>query len=52
VSSGHTLALVHHGGGTSAELLALATRVQQRVLETFGIALSREPVLLGFEAGS
>jgi UDP-N-acetylmuramate dehydrogenase len=49
VSSRHTLALVHHGGGSSAQLLALAARVSERVLETFGIALSREPVLLGFD---
>jgi len=49
VSSRHTLALVHHGGGSSAELLQLAASVQERVHTTFGIELAREPVLLGFD---
>jgi UDP-N-acetylmuramate dehydrogenase len=48
ISSRHALALVHHGGGTSAELLALADAVRAGVLRAFGVALSLEPVLLGF----
>jgi UDP-N-acetylmuramate dehydrogenase len=47
VSSAHALALVHHGGGTSRELLALAERVCRAVREAFGVELEREPVLLG-----
>ncbi|MFO0712636.1 MAG: UDP-N-acetylmuramate dehydrogenase [Sandaracinus sp.] len=47
VSSAHALALVHHGGGTTRELLALAAHVQDRVRESFGVELEREPVLLG-----
>jgi UDP-N-acetylmuramate dehydrogenase len=44
VSSQHALALVHHGGGTTAELLALASEVEAGVQAAFGIALTREPV--------
>jgi UDP-N-acetylmuramate dehydrogenase len=47
ISSRHALGLVHHGGGTSAELLALAARVERGVLERFGVTLEREPVLMG-----
>jgi UDP-N-acetylmuramate dehydrogenase len=46
VSSAHALALVHHGGGTTAELLELASWVKARVLITFGVELEREAVLL------
>lgn len=48
VSSRHALALVHHGGGTAWELLALARRIRDAVLERFGVHLEVEPVLLGF----
>ncbi len=44
VSSRHALALVHHGGGTSAELLAFAAQIQDQVKRTFGITLQLEPV--------
>jgi UDP-N-acetylmuramate dehydrogenase len=46
VSSKHALALVHHGDGTTAELLALADDIRQRVEGEFGITLEREPRLL------
>lgn len=46
VSSRHALALVHHGGGTTAELLAFADEVRTRVLDRFGVTLEREPRLL------
>ena len=46
VSSRHSLALVHHGGGTTTELLALADDVRRRVESEFGIVLEREPRLL------
>jgi UDP-N-acetylmuramate dehydrogenase len=44
VSTAHSLALVHHGGGTTSELLALADEVKRRVREAFGVELEREPV--------
>jgi UDP-N-acetylmuramate dehydrogenase len=47
LSSRHALALVHHGGGTTADLLRLALHVHKTVLERFGIALVPEPVFLG-----
>ena len=47
VSSKHALALVHHGGGTTTELLAFADEIRQRVLDGFGVTLDREPRLLG-----
>jgi UDP-N-acetylmuramate dehydrogenase len=47
VSSRHALSLVHHGGGSTAELLALAAEIQQRVQRVFGIELQIEPVRWG-----
>lgn len=47
VSSRHALALVHHGGGTTAALLALAREVRDTVEARFGVRLVPEPVLLG-----
>lgn len=47
VSSRHALALVHHGGGTTRALLALADEVTAKVRDAFGVTLEREPVLLG-----
>jgi UDP-N-acetylmuramate dehydrogenase len=47
ISSAHALALVHHGGGTTKELLALADEVRARVHDVFGVTLEREPVLVG-----
>ena len=47
ISSRHALALVHHGGGTTAALLALAEEVSSAVVERFGVTLVREPVLWG-----
>ena len=49
ISSRHALALVHHGGGTTEELIRFARRVQEGVLETFGVSLRPEPVFLGFD---
>lgn len=45
VSKAHALALVHHGGGTTRELLALADEVRAKVREAWGVELVREPVL-------
>ena len=46
VSGKHALALVHHGGGTTAELLRFADEIRDRVAQRFGITLEREPRLL------
>ena len=44
VSSRHALALVHHGGGSTSELLALADEVRAKVRDVFGVELEIEPV--------
>jgi UDP-N-acetylmuramate dehydrogenase len=49
ISAKHTLALVNRGGGTTAELMALAREIAGGVQERFGIALHPEPVLVGHE---
>lgn len=49
ISNRHALALVHHGGGTSAELIAFAREIRDRVRERFGVDLTPEPVFMGFE---
>ena len=46
LSTQHALALVHHGGGTTRELLAFADEVRAGVRERFGVELEREPRLL------
>jgi UDP-N-acetylmuramate dehydrogenase len=50
VSSRHCLALVHHGGGSTAELLGLAREVRAAVEVRFGVRLVPEPVVLGASA--
>jgi UDP-N-acetylmuramate dehydrogenase len=47
VSSQHALALVHHGGGCTADLIRLAVHVRDAVALRFGITLAPEPVFLG-----
>jgi UDP-N-acetylmuramate dehydrogenase len=49
ISTRHTLALVNRGGATAADLLALARRVRDGVLDRFGVTLTAEPDLIGFE---
>jgi UDP-N-acetylmuramate dehydrogenase len=46
ISTRHALALVHHGGGTAAELMALASRIQDSVARQFDVHLKPEPVVL------
>jgi UDP-N-acetylmuramate dehydrogenase len=46
VSTKHALALVHHGGGTTAELLAFAEDIRSQVRDRFGVTLEREPRIL------
>ncbi len=47
ISSKHTLALTHQGGGTTDALLALAREVRDGVDAAFGVRLVNEPVLVG-----
>jgi UDP-N-acetylmuramate dehydrogenase len=47
ISTKHTLALVNRGGGTAAELLALAREIRNEVRRRFGVELRAEPVLVG-----
>ena len=47
VSSAHALALVHHGGGTTAALIALAREIREAVRTRFGITLVPEPTFVG-----
>lgn len=46
LSTKHALALVHHGGGTTAELLAFADEIRTGVRASFGVELEREPRVL------
>ena len=44
--SEQALVLVNHGGGTSEDVLALASAVRRDVWERFGVSLEQEPILL------
>lgn len=46
ISSKHTLALTHRGGGTTAALLGLAGEIRDGVRDRFGVVLHPEPVLV------
>lgn len=47
VSSRHSLALIHHGGGSTRELLAFAESIRASVREQWGVGLEYEPVRVG-----
>jgi UDP-N-acetylmuramate dehydrogenase len=47
ISSAHALALVHHGGGTTVALRALAEEIRAGVKARFGVTLAEEPIFLG-----
>jgi UDP-N-acetylmuramate dehydrogenase len=49
ISAKHTLALTNRGGGTTAELVALAQEIAAGVEERFGVRLEPEPVFVGHE---
>jgi UDP-N-acetylmuramate dehydrogenase len=48
ISTRHALAVVNRGGATASDVHAFARKVRQAVFEAFGVALSAEPVLIGF----
>jgi UDP-N-acetylmuramate dehydrogenase len=47
ISTKHTLALTHPGGGSTDDLLALARQITAGVRTAFGVNLTNEPVLIG-----
>jgi UDP-N-acetylmuramate dehydrogenase len=49
ISSKHTLALTNRGAGTTAQLVALAREIAAGVRDTFGVALTPEPVFVGHD---
>jgi UDP-N-acetylmuramate dehydrogenase len=49
VSTKHTLALTHRGGGSAADLVALAREVRDGVAARFGVTLRPEPRLVGID---
>ena len=51
VAERHALVLVNHGGATGAELLAVATAVEEAVAERFAVRLEREVRVIGAEEG-
>lgn len=48
ISSKHALALVCHDGARSADVLAFAREIRDRVRDRLGVVLSPEPTLWGF----
>lgn len=48
VSPHHALSLLHYGGGSTEELLALAAAIQIKVEQVFQVLLEPEPVFWGF----
>ena len=52
LSNKHTLALTNRGGGTAAQLLALAREIAGGVEREFGVELVPEPVLVGLTIDS
>lgn len=47
ISTKHALALVHRGGGTTRELLALADEIRTGVRDKLGITIELEPIIVG-----
>jgi UDP-N-acetylmuramate dehydrogenase len=48
ISRKHSLAIVNRGDARAADIVGLATDIQHRVTEKFGIVLQPEPVYVGF----
>jgi UDP-N-acetylmuramate dehydrogenase len=47
ISTKHTLALTNPGGGSTADLIALARQVVAGVRDAFGVELTSEPTIVG-----
>lgn len=52
LSSKHILALVNQGGGTAADVVEAAKRVQEHVHHHWNIILHPEPIFVGFPANA
>jgi len=52
ISTKHALALINRGGAQASEIVNLMELIRERVMESFGVALHPEPVLIGFETSS
>lgn len=48
-STKHALAIINRGGGTAREIVELKEMIQSRVMDRFGVALTMEPVFVGFD---
>jgi UDP-N-acetylmuramate dehydrogenase len=48
-STKHALAIINRGGGAAREVVELKDRIQSRVLHMFGVALTPEPIFVGFD---
>lgn len=48
ISRKHALAIVNRGGAKAADIVALKNQIQTSVLQTWGISLDPEPVMVGF----
>ncbi len=46
----HALAIINRGGGSAREVLELKELIQSRVMDAFGIALTPEPIFVGFDS--
>lgn len=49
ISPKHALSLIHHGKGSTQELIQLAKEIQKGVEDAFGVRLMPEPEFVGFE---
>lgn len=49
ISPYHTLIMVNYGGASTGEIIAFAAEVRQRVFDLFGVLLSPEVRLVGFD---
>ncbi len=49
ISAKHVLAIVNRGGGTASEVVRLADDIRAKVMNQFGVALTPEPVFIGFD---
>ena len=49
-STKHALAIINRGGGSAREVIELKQLIQSRVMDGFGIALTPEPVFVGFDS--
>lgn len=47
VHNRQALVLINHSGGSGADVLALASRIREDVLQTFGVELEMEPRVVG-----